>query len=82
MSQFTKRKATRLAQERALDKAYKALEFDKNTKPSQDQVRERYHELVRAMHPDSAVKEGDSAPLNIDILRKAKDLILNNPYRR
>lgn len=83
MSQFTKNKKSRIAKQRMLDKAYTALEFNGQDKPSNAQVMERYTMMVKAIHPDSSEDaEGWVPTESLDVLRNAKDLILNSPHRR
>ena len=80
---FIKRKDNARQIERKLQKAGALLGFSKHQAVSADMVRARFVEMVKHAHPDTVLVKArqqgiNSALIQLDAIRKAKDFILKH----
>ncbi len=78
MTGFTTTPPSDLAVQRRRTKALHILGFDIRGKVTEEQVRLRYNEMVKAAHPDAMGQFTEVPPSRTDLndLRHAKDFLL------
>lgn len=79
MAGFTRKEDSELVVKRKVEKAKRALEFDRFELVNKGQVLTRYHTMVKASHPDSAGEVSELPPVaSLDELRQAKDYLVKH----
>lgn len=82
MAGFTRKEDSELVVRRKVEKAKRALEFDRFEPVTKEQVMERYRTMVKVSHPDSAGEVSELPPAaSLDDLRQAKDYLVRHLER-
>jgi hypothetical protein len=77
MAGFTQKEDSELVVLRKVEKAKRALQFDRFDTLTKDMVMDRYRSLVKAHHPDMAGQVSELPPAaSLDELRQAKDYLV------